>query len=160
MGTAVSGSATVARLQHDPLSRFLGGQAMPAVDLHTHLRHVPRHREPRRGAPPAGPALAAPSLLARPVNRGEQPTSRGVTAHRAPDCGQVGGLATDAKQAALAVTALFSRLDRESLLDPSKASGETLAVVKGEIELREVVFAYPTRLDFTVRRAVFRCHNR
>ena len=72
----------------------------------------------------------------------------------------MGGLATDAKQAALAVTALFSRLDRESLLDPSKASGETLAVVKGEIELREVVFAYPTRLDFTVRRAVFRCHNR
>ncbi|KAF5754094.1 putative Type I protein exporter [Helianthus annuus] len=36
-------------------------------------------------------------------------------------------------------------LDRESEIDPSDESGLTLDTVRGEIEIRNVSFKYPTR---------------
>ena len=45
---------------------------------------------------------------------------------------------------------LFNRVDRQPLIDPSDESGDKLAAVKGEIEVRDVHFAYPTRPDAPV----------
>ena len=43
-----------------------------------------------------------------------------------------------------AAETLFRRLDRASLLDPLSSEGQLLAHVAGEVELRDVVFAYPS----------------
>jgi ATP-binding cassette subfamily B (MDR/TAP) protein 1 len=61
-------------------------------------------------------------------------------------------MATDAKSAQYAATELFDRIDRTSLIDPSDPSGEVLSSVAGKIEIRDVVFAYPTSLDQPVCR--------
>jgi ATP-binding cassette subfamily B (MDR/TAP) protein 1 len=64
--------------------------------------------------------------------------------------GMAASMATDAKAAKDAAEKLFNRLDRPSLIDPSDPSGDKLAAVKGEIEVRDVTFAYPTRPDAPV----------
>merc|ERR1719263_1544100 len=64
--------------------------------------------------------------------------------------GMAASMATDAKAAKDAAEKLFNRLDRQSLIDPSDPSGDKLAAVKGEIEVRDVTFAYPTRPDAPV----------
>jgi len=56
-------------------------------------------------------------------------------------------MATDAKAAAKAAKELFQRFDQASLIDPTSAEGERLPAVRGEISVRDVVFAYPTALD-------------
>ena len=61
--------------------------------------------------------------------------------------------ATDASKASAAAAAYFKRVDRPSLLDPTSDEGETLLGVTGAIEVVDVVFAYPTRPDFTI------CHG-
>ncbi|EOD14122.1 putative ABC transporter [Emiliania huxleyi CCMP1516] len=61
--------------------------------------------------------------------------------------------ATDASKASAAAAAYFKRVDRPSLLDPTSDKGGTLPSVTGAIEVVDVVFAYPTRPDFTI------CHG-
>ncbi|EOD24007.1 hypothetical protein EMIHUDRAFT_427164 [Emiliania huxleyi CCMP1516] len=56
-------------------------------------------------------------------------------------------MATDAKAAAKAAKELFQRFDQVSLIDPISAEGARLPAVRGEISVRDVVFAYPTALD-------------
>ncbi|EOD31962.1 putative ABC transporter [Emiliania huxleyi CCMP1516] len=56
-------------------------------------------------------------------------------------------MATDAKAAAKAAKELFQRFDQVSLIDPTSAEGARLPAVRGEISVRDVVFAYPTALD-------------
>jgi ATP-binding cassette subfamily B (MDR/TAP) protein 1 len=55
-------------------------------------------------------------------------------------------MATDAKSAQLAAIELFERIDRDSLINPSDLSGQTLSSVAGEVEVRDVHFTYPTSL--------------
>jgi len=67
--------------------------------------------------------------------------------------GQIAQAGTDAKAASEATTGLFSLLDRASLLDWSADNlGSTLDSVRGEIEVKDVVFAYPTRADHLICR--------
>ena len=61
-------------------------------------------------------------------------------------------MAIDARAAASAAKSLFDRVDRSSLCDPFAATGEQPSEVHGAIEVRDVVFAYPTRRDFDVCR--------
>ncbi|PHT89102.1 ABC transporter B family member 12, partial [Capsicum annuum] len=56
----------------------------------------------------------------------------------------------DFKKAKSAGASIFSILDRESKIDISKEDGLTLDQSKGDIELKEVCFAYPTRPDIQV----------
>ena len=59
---------------------------------------------------------------------------------------------TDAVAAANAASEFFERMDRKSMRDPSSENGRKLLVVNGDVELRQVFFAYPTRPDFNVCR--------
>jgi len=59
-------------------------------------------------------------------------------------------VATDAAAAAAAAKELFDRIDRVSLRDPFDESGRVLTTVAGEVQLRKVSFAYPTRPDFYI----------
>ena len=61
-------------------------------------------------------------------------------------------MAIDARAAAGAAKSLFDRVDRPSLCDPFAAAGEQPSEVRGAIEVRDVVFAYPTRREFNVCR--------
>ena len=66
--------------------------------------------------------------------------------------GNNAAMAVDAAAAALSAKALFKWIDRPSLLDPSSGSGETLDGLSGDLELKGVVFAYPSRPDFRICR--------
>ena len=65
---------------------------------------------------------------------------------------QNAAVVTDAKAAKDAAAALFERIDRLSLRDPSSESGERPADVHGEVDIREVSFSYPTRPAFRILR--------
>lgn len=60
-------------------------------------------------------------------------------------------LAPDLAKGGAAVRAFFSSIDRQPAIDPDDPSAELLpsesGAVRGEIELRDVSFAYPTRPD-------------
>jgi len=62
----------------------------------------------------------------------------------------VAALATDGQAASAAAAMLFHRLDRPSQRDPFDEAGEVLPAIRGEIEARDVVFAYPTRTAFPI----------
>ena len=68
--------------------------------------------------------------------------------------GIMAGGMTDAAKAKAAAAELFERIDMEtSPRDPSSLSGETMAEVggiKGDIDVRDVIFAYPTRKTFPI----------
>ncbi|XP_073139316.1 ABC transporter B family member 4-like [Henckelia pumila] len=65
---------------------------------------------------------------------------------------QSSSFAPDAKKAKGAAASIFAILDRKSEIDPSDESGMKLESVKGEIELRNVSFKYPTRPDVQIFR--------
>jgi len=64
--------------------------------------------------------------------------------------GMASSTATDASKAKEALLALFDRLERQSAIDPSSTEGARPASCAGDIQLQDVVFAYPTRLDYTI----------
>ncbi|KAI3579593.1 ABC transporter type 1, transmembrane domain-containing protein [Fusarium oxysporum f. sp. albedinis] len=53
-------------------------------------------------------------------------------------------------RAAAAATELFRLIDRQSAIDPFDDSGERPGSLVGDVELQDVSFRYPTRLDVTV----------
>ncbi|KAF7146796.1 hypothetical protein RHSIM_Rhsim04G0106400 [Rhododendron simsii] len=65
---------------------------------------------------------------------------------------QSSGLAPDSTKAKGAAASIFAILDRKSKIDPSDESGITLESVKGEIELRNISFRYPSRPDVQIFR--------
>lgn len=65
---------------------------------------------------------------------------------------QSGSFAPDKSKASTATTSIFSILDRKSKIDPCDESGMTLDNVKGNIELRNIDFTYPTRPDVQIFR--------
>ncbi|KAF8401217.1 hypothetical protein HHK36_012146 [Tetracentron sinense] len=65
---------------------------------------------------------------------------------------QTSSLAPDASKAKASTASIYSILDRKSNIDPSDDSGMTLENVKGEIELQQVSFKYPTRPDIQIFR--------
>lgn len=59
-------------------------------------------------------------------------------------------MSVDAKAAAKAAVRLFKTIDRVSKLDPASKEGGELQSMRGVIEVRDVVFAYPTRATFNI----------
>lgn len=57
---------------------------------------------------------------------------------------------SDFTKAKSAAASIFSILDRKSKIDSSKEDGLTLDESKGDIEFKQVCFAYPTRPDIQV----------
>ncbi|OWM81456.1 hypothetical protein CDL15_Pgr007494 [Punica granatum] len=53
-------------------------------------------------------------------------------------------------KATAATASIFSIIHRESRIDPSDESGETLENVKGDIELHHISFEYPSRPDIQI----------
>ena len=68
--------------------------------------------------------------------------------------GRLASASTDGAMAREAAETLFRRLDRASLLDPLSSEGQLLAHVAGEVELRDVVFAYPSAQSQLVCRGI------
>lgn len=58
---------------------------------------------------------------------------------------QGASLTPDLSKTKLAVNSIFELLDRKSLIDPYNTSGKTLMPLKGDIELRNISFTYPSR---------------
>ncbi|XP_076895976.1 ABC transporter B family member 21-like [Bidens hawaiensis] len=65
---------------------------------------------------------------------------------------ETSALAPDTSKATNSAASVFAILDRESEIDPSDESGLTLETVKGDIEIRNVSFTYPTRPDVHIFR--------
>ena len=63
---------------------------------------------------------------------------------------QSSSFAPDSTKAKNAAASIFSIIDRKSKIDPSDESGETIADIKGEIQLRHVSFKYPLRPDVQI----------
>lgn len=63
---------------------------------------------------------------------------------------QSSSLAPDASKAKSSTASVFSILDRKSEIDPSDDSGNTLSLVKGNIDFRHVSFRYPSRPDIQI----------
>jgi len=61
--------------------------------------------------------------------------------------GGVSSIATDAATALAAAKRLFETMDRTTAIDHSSADGATPTHVRGEVEVRDVAFAYPTAPD-------------
>ena len=59
---------------------------------------------------------------------------------------------SDLKNATVAAVRLFQAIDRKPLIDSFDEAGEKPASVRGEIELRDVTFAYPSARDRLVCR--------
>lgn len=49
-----------------------------------------------------------------------------------------------------AAAKIFATIDRKSQIDPSSTQGKRLKEVKGNIELVDVVFRYPTRPETAI----------
>ncbi|GLU05185.1 hypothetical protein SLE2022_222980 [Rubroshorea leprosula] len=65
---------------------------------------------------------------------------------------QSGSFVPDAGKTSSAAASVFALLDRKSKIDSSDDSGITIEKFKGEIEIRNVSFKYPTRPDVQIFR--------
>ncbi|GKU96078.1 hypothetical protein SLEP1_g9358 [Rubroshorea leprosula] len=65
---------------------------------------------------------------------------------------QSGSFVPDAGKTSSAAASVFALLDRKSKIDSSDDSGITIEKFKGEIEMRNVSFKYPTRPDVQIFR--------
>lgn len=68
--------------------------------------------------------------------------------------GNISALAPDASAAKVAATKIFRLLDRQTEIDPTDPSGTTADSVRGDVELKDVKFEYPTRPDVAVLRGL------
>ncbi|WVZ77546.1 hypothetical protein U9M48_025403, partial [Paspalum notatum var. saurae] len=66
-----------------------------------------------------------------------------------------GSMTTDLAKGADAVTSVFAVLDRETKIDPENPEGYKPDKLKGEVDIRGVDFAYPSRLDVII----FKCFS-
>ncbi|MBA0859917.1 hypothetical protein Goshw_012032 [Gossypium schwendimanii] len=67
---------------------------------------------------------------------------------------QSSSFAPDSNKAKIAAASIFAIIDRQSKIDPSDESGMTLENVKGNMELRDVSFKYPSRPDIQIFQAL------
>ncbi|KAK7397026.1 hypothetical protein VNO78_18191 [Psophocarpus tetragonolobus] len=65
---------------------------------------------------------------------------------------QSSSLAPDSHKAKIATASIYRIIDRKSKIDPSDESGNILDKVNGEIEIRHVIFKYPSRPDIQIFR--------
>ncbi|KAK3404266.1 hypothetical protein EUGRSUZ_K00570 [Eucalyptus grandis] len=63
---------------------------------------------------------------------------------------QTSSLTQDSTKARSATASVFKIIDRKLKIDPHDESGVTLENVKGEIELRQISFKYPSRPDIQI----------
>ncbi|KAI3440973.1 uncharacterized protein J3R85_003014 [Psidium guajava] len=63
---------------------------------------------------------------------------------------QSSSITQDSSKATSATASVFEIIDRKSKIDPGDESGEKLENVKGEIELRNISFKYPSRPDIQI----------
>lgn len=63
-----------------------------------------------------------------------------------------GGMTTDLAKGADAVGSVFAILDRESKIEPVSPTGYIPNTLRGEVKIREVHFAYPSRPDVAIYR--------
>lgn len=63
---------------------------------------------------------------------------------------QSAGMTPDLTKVKIAVNSVFELLDRTSEIDPYDQGGKTLKAVRGDIELCNVSFTYPTRPTITI----------
>ncbi|CAL4889522.1 unnamed protein product [Urochloa decumbens] len=61
-----------------------------------------------------------------------------------------GSITTDLAKGADAVASVFAILDRETQIDPNNPEGYKPEKVKGEVDIREIGFAYPSRPDVMI----------
>ncbi|CAL5059836.1 unnamed protein product [Urochloa decumbens] len=61
-----------------------------------------------------------------------------------------GSMTTDLAKGADAVASVFAILDRETQIDPNNPEGYKPEKVKGEVNIREIGFAYPSRPDVMI----------
>lgn len=64
--------------------------------------------------------------------------------------GAVGVIVTDSQNALQAARLLFQTLTRRSRIDPTDDKGSTLPHLRGDISIRDVVFAYPAAPDHLI----------
>ncbi|KAK9379695.1 P-loop containing nucleoside triphosphate hydrolase protein [Kockiozyma suomiensis] len=64
--------------------------------------------------------------------------------------GQVAPNAKNLTEAVTAASKIFATIDREPIIDSTSDEGEILETVRGDIELKDVKFIYPSRPDVTV----------
>lgn len=63
---------------------------------------------------------------------------------------QSGSLLEDFNKFKESAASIFEILDRESLIDSSKDDGLKLDVIKGDVKIQHVSFAYPARPDVQI----------
>lgn len=63
---------------------------------------------------------------------------------------QAMALAPDVNKAKQSAASVFEILDAKPKIDSSSNKGQTLASVKGDIELQHISFKYPTRPDIQI----------
>lgn len=63
---------------------------------------------------------------------------------------QSSALAPDTNKAKDSATSIFEILDTKPAIDSSSDEGTTLDTIKGDIELQQVSFCYPTRPDIQI----------
>lgn len=68
--------------------------------------------------------------------------------------GQSFGWANDTSKADIAISNIYELLDDERDIDPTRAAGIKDVVIKGDISLNKVAFAYPSRPSFPVLRDI------
>uniref|UniRef100_A0A0E0JWM4 Multidrug resistance protein n=1 Tax=Oryza punctata TaxID=4537 RepID=A0A0E0JWM4_ORYPU len=63
---------------------------------------------------------------------------------------EAGSMTTDLAKGADAVASIFAILDLETKIDPDNPQGYNPIKLKGEVDIKEVDFAYPSRPDVTI----------
>jgi len=64
--------------------------------------------------------------------------------------GQAAGMAPDAGKAKRAASVIFQMIDHKSEIDATSKDGDIIETCRGEIQLKDVNFSYPTRQDAQV----------